>query len=67
MSASHCFSVSQLMKPIPQTWFNEVASKEISEINNQPIKQQQLKKPQRETKIGKGKLTICKLQVSERN
>lgn len=44
------------MKPIPQTWFKKVGSKETSG-----------KKPQRETKIEKGKLIVCKLQVSEWN
>lgn len=46
--------MSQLIKRIPQTWFNKVGSKETPEKKNL----------QRETKIGKGKLIVCKLQAS---
>lgn len=46
----------QLMKPVPQTWL-KVGSKETS---GEEI-------PQRETKTGKWKLIVCKLQVSEWN
>lgn len=54
---SHCFFLmSQLMKSILQTWFNKVGSKETWGEKTQL---------QRETKIGKGKIIVCKLQVSE--